>query len=339
MLLSNLWFYVKENRVQVLLSSLSMAIAVLCMHLISSMSYILKQELMHQVSMMGTDLLLVYVSEGDIDCLDDLKRLDIIEDYSFMRNELDIKYVEPSYFSMFNMNCSDGRLFSIYDENVVVLGKDVKGYRVGDLYKYNHQLYRVVGILDEVSESFYGDDNGCVFLPYVEASGYQLLIESSYVDKVDQCLSWVVDDYELLSQVQIKESMSVLFDLLQKVMLVIAGISFVVCIVGIMNVSLLNVNSRFSEIGVCKAIGASDWQVFMQFILEVMVVGVVGYVVGSVSSVVLLLVLCLIFGCAFYMSLSMFVILLVVCLLVSSLSGLVVAFYACHRDVVEVLSL
>ena len=337
-MLNNLWLYLKQNRVQVLLGSLSMAIAVVCMHVIGTMSYVLEQELLQQISLMGTDLLLGYIHEDiDMDFLD----IGVVDSYSLVRSEFNdeytLKYVQPSYFQLYKMECLEGRLFTYYDEGVVVLGSGVDGYEVGDVFTYNHQLYRVIGILKEVSESFYGDDNECVFVPYIHSSNFQVLIKSNNEERVNQYFSWCFEDYELLSQKQVKEGMMVLWDLLESVLFVIVGVSLVVCLVGIMNVSLLNVNGRLNEIGIRKAIGASDVSLFLQFVVEVMSIGIVGYIVGSFVSIIFVFLLCWYLNCSFYMNFALFLVLFVICLLVSVLGGLLPAYLACKKDVIEVL--
>ena len=162
--LRNLWWYCRQNRLQVCLCSLSMAIAVLCMHLIGFLSFVVKSELLYQMELMGTDLVMGFV-------YDDRVTRDMFDGkYSFIASEVldayTVKFVDPSYFDLYQMECYEGRLLSVYDENCVVVGQGVSDYGVGDVFVYDHQLYEVVGVLQEVSESFYGDDNLCMFMPY-----------------------------------------------------------------------------------------------------------------------------------------------------------------------------
>ena len=62
----------------------------------------------------------------------------------------------------------------------------------------------------------------------------------------------------------------------------LAGISLLVGGIGIMNIMLVSVTERTREIGIRKAIGASDGQVMRQFITESGVIGLIGGLGGLV---------------------------------------------------------
>jgi putative ABC transport system permease protein len=64
----------------------------------------------------------------------------------------------------------------------------------------------------------------------------------------------------------------------------IAGISLLVGGIGIMNIMLASISERIREIGIRKAVGASDPEVFVQIILESTVIAVLGGLVGLVTS-------------------------------------------------------
>lgn len=70
-----------------------------------------------------------------------------------------------------------------------------------------------------------------------------------------------------------------------------ALIAFLVGGVGIMNVMLLTISERIHEIGLRKAIGATNRQILNQFVAEAFVLSVVGAVIGVILSVILVLIL------------------------------------------------
>jgi putative ABC transport system permease protein len=66
----------------------------------------------------------------------------------------------------------------------------------------------------------------------------------------------------------------------------IAGISLLVGGIGIMNIMMVSVTERTREIGIRKALGATFMNIMTQFLIESMVIGVIGGIIGIV------------FGCA-----------------------------------------
>jgi ABC-type antimicrobial peptide transport system permease subunit len=65
---------------------------------------------------------------------------------------------------------------------------------------------------------------------------------------------------------------------------IIAAISLIVGGIGIMNIMLASINERIREIGICKAIGATGLAVFIQILVESVVISCVGAVVGLAAS-------------------------------------------------------
>lgn len=60
------------------------------------------------------------------------------------------------------------------------------------------------------------------------------------------------------------------------------AISLLVCVVGITNAMLMSVTERFREIGTMKCLGALDWFVVKLFLIEAVVLGVIGSAAGAV---------------------------------------------------------
>lgn len=65
---------------------------------------------------------------------------------------------------------------------------------------------------------------------------------------------------------------------------IIAGISLLVGGIGIMNIMLASINERIRELGICKAIGASGFAVFVQILVESVVVALIGSLLGVLGS-------------------------------------------------------
>jgi putative ABC transport system permease protein len=65
---------------------------------------------------------------------------------------------------------------------------------------------------------------------------------------------------------------------------VIAGISLIVGGIGIMNIMLASINERIREIGICKAVGATGLSIFIQVLIESIVIALLGAALGVVAS-------------------------------------------------------
>ncbi len=65
---------------------------------------------------------------------------------------------------------------------------------------------------------------------------------------------------------------------------IIAGISLLVGGIGIMNIMLASINERIREIGICKAVGATGSAIFLQILVEAVVIAVVGALLGLFAS-------------------------------------------------------
>jgi ABC-type antimicrobial peptide transport system permease subunit len=65
---------------------------------------------------------------------------------------------------------------------------------------------------------------------------------------------------------------------------VIAAISLIVGGIGIMNIMLASINERIREIGICKAVGATGLAIFIQVLIESMIIALVGAVLGMAAS-------------------------------------------------------
>jgi putative ABC transport system permease protein len=209
---------------------------------------------------------------------------------------------------------------------VAVLGSDAAAdlfndgnYPVGQSVKINGVSYEVVGVL-EPSGSGFNNTDGNVFIPLTTAQSRLYsertrdgqksvtLITAQAVSEADtdtaigqitetlrrqhNIVYAADDDFSIFSQSDLLETFDTITAALTAFLGAIAGISLVVGGIGIMNIMLVSVTERTREIGIRKAVGALKRDILAQFLLESVLLSVLGgflgitlgYLVSRVSS-------------------------------------------------------
>ncbi|MEM7581111.1 MAG: ABC transporter permease [Cyanobacteria bacterium P01_A01_bin.80] len=95
------------------------------------------------------------------------------------------------------------------------------------------------------------------------------------------------DDFRVTNQADILETLATVTALLTTMVGAIAGISLVVGGIGIANIMLVSVVERTKEIGIRKALGATNSAILIQFLMEAVVISTVGGVIGMGTGIVI----------------------------------------------------
>jgi len=193
-----------------------------------------------------------------------------------------------------------GRYFEDYEGNVVVIGYRIqKGFfdkevRVGDILKINEKKFKVVGALVEIGNT--GDDS-TVYLPIgpaqslFDAKGENTMFfivadSENVVDRVAIKAEDVLKklrggkDFEVMTTREMAEQIAQVVTIITFVLGGVASVSIVVGGVIIMNTMLMTVMERTKEIGVMKAVGATNMNVLTLFLVESGMVGLAGGTIG-----------------------------------------------------------
>ena len=202
-----------------------------------------------------------------------------------------------------------GRLLKDGDVNKVVLGynfwdsDDIFGERVvpGKTVLIQDEKFVVVGILEKTGSLIfdnvvmmnedslrelmdYGDDVDVIavqaksedVMMRVKEDIEKLLRKRRGVDEGEE-------DFEVSTPEVMMETVNSILGGVQAFIIIIASISILVGALGIVNTMTTSVLERRKEIGIMKAIGATNFQIFLQFFFESGMLGFVGGLVGVIA--------------------------------------------------------
>jgi len=97
------------------------------------------------------------------------------------------------------------------------------------------------------------------------------------------------EDFTCISQDAVMDSLSSILRMLTLAVAGIAAVSLAVAGIGIMNVMLVSVSERTSEVGLLKALGANERQILMVFLVEAALLSMAGGIVGLVLGTVIVM--------------------------------------------------
>uniref|UniRef100_A0A7C4XH47 FtsX-like permease family protein n=1 Tax=candidate division WWE3 bacterium TaxID=2053526 RepID=A0A7C4XH47_UNCKA len=205
---------------------------------------------------------------------------------------------------MFNYEMVEGRYFTKAEENndtkVVVLGPNVSKElfssqtAVGQRIDVSGDNYEVIGVFKSKGSNF--DDQ--IIIPFTameKTFGLSNLSSIVVKAKQDSDIDFLIrqvelvmlqdlksDEFNVLSQSDILGSIQSILGMLTIALSAIAGISLLVGGIGIMNIMLVSVTERIREIGLRKAVGASPFNIGLQFLTESVLLSVLGGLIGLV---------------------------------------------------------
>ena len=225
----------------------------------------------------------------------------------------------PSNFAIQNYELEDGRLFTERDMNsrarVAVIGKTVADNLfpgddpVGQIMRIKKAPFQVIGVLKPKGSSGMGQDqDDTVIIPLTTAQNRMMGIthvqritvqaeNENVINDVQAEVEQVLrtrhkikdgdyDDFTISNMAAIMDTMMETANSITLLLGCIAAISLLVGGIGIMNIMLVSVTERTREIGIRKALGATYNNILLQFLIEAMVIGVVGGFLGVVIGVI-----------------------------------------------------
>jgi putative ABC transport system permease protein len=233
--------------------------------------------------------------------------------------------ITTSYFSIKGMELESGALFNEDDEltgkKVAVIGFGVsKELNTTNQELLNNKItvgnstFRVIGILEEKGSGGWDNPDERIYIPILTASERifgRIWVNSVVVETpkeisipavmiaIERVLRRTHDispgeenDFKIMDWSQIQELKKKATSILTTLIVGIAGISLLVGGIGVMNIMLVSVTERTREIGLRKALGATQSDILVQFIVEAVLLCIIGGLIGVVI------------GCALYFAIA-----------------------------------
>ena len=230
--------------------------------------------------------------------------------------------ITPEYQQVYKLELQEGSFINShqYDsaQKVAVLGSTVKETlfgeddAIGQQIRLGSTVMRVVGVLESKGQSLMGSSDQTILIPlstlqqifsqnrtnrgeHVVQSIAVLVTDQKYITQITEDITELLryrhqialgaeDDFRITSVEQLTSTISEATSTLTLLLGAIAAISLLVGGIGVMNIMLVSVIERTREIGVRKALGARERDIWSQFVIEAAFMtlsgGIIGIIIG-----------------------------------------------------------
>lgn len=272
----------------------------------------------------------------------------------------------PNLDDMLNQKLAFGSFLTPEDEGryFMVIGDGVANQLfknsapLGRSITFRDQKFTVKGVLEEVGASPLSpglDFNNAIFIS--QATGEALTentapifqiftkpADTADANQVRQSIQQNLEklragqsDFTVLRQEETVQLTNNVIVVLTALTAAIAAVSLIVGGIGIMNVMLVSISERKSEIGIRKALGATDAQILWQFMVEAIMLTVVGSIIGILIAIATNVGLRLTTNLTPVITVSVILIAIAVALLTGILFGVLPAIKAARKDPITAL--
>jgi putative ABC transport system permease protein len=229
-----------------------------------------------------------------------------------------VRGVAPTYLAIKTWDIVRGGMYTDVDveraNNVCVLGQTVveqlfgTADPIGETIRVKDQPCSVVGVLGPKGQSAVGQDqDDTLLMPYTtvmkKIKGQTWIddimctaISAAVVDRAEQDITTLLrerhhikagadDDFNLRHPTEIAQAVAESTKVMELLLASIASVSLLVGGIGIMNIMLVSVTERTREIGIRMAIGAKGRDVRAQFLIEAVILSLIGGAIGTAVGV------------------------------------------------------
>lgn len=224
--------------------------------------------------------------------------------------------VSEDYFSLMNSKALAGEVFTKTEAaskaKVAVVGYtladnlfDQPQDAVGKTIRISNQRYKVIAVLEKLGDP---DQDSGVVIPYKTTFGslnpnktfwtiYLGVENKDDVERIKEEAKTALlkrydkDDFSVTEQSEILSTVDQIFSILNTVLVAIGSISLLVGGIGIMNIMYATVTERIKEVGIRRAVGATERDILLQFLTESLILSIFGGLMGLILSIIIVLII------------------------------------------------
>jgi putative ABC transport system permease protein len=222
--------------------------------------------------------------------------------------------VNEDAFALFNVEIIAGTVFDKGDvaarSKNVVLGNsladglfDKPEDAVGKTLRVGDSRYKIIGVIDKTGDR---EQDSAVMVAYTTTFGtvntdknfFALQIGTKEKENIEQVKNDIKeallkrydeDDFTVTEQTEILSTVNQIFSIVNSILVAIGSISLVVGGIGIMNIMYATVTERTKEVGIRRAIGATESDILKQFLTEALLLSVFGGMMGLILASLIVL--------------------------------------------------
>ncbi|MBR5305145.1 MAG: ABC transporter permease [Candidatus Gastranaerophilales bacterium] len=247
--------------------------------------------------------------------------------------------IDSAYLYAKNYEINLGKSFNGDDDNnaakVAIIGKTIETELFGDVNPIGKTIrignvpFRVIGTLVTKGQAGSMDQDDLIFIPITTAQRKvfgtdfpgavsQIIVKAKSIEDstiaqkdIEEILrrrhnlgKTQENDFQIRNSAEFQEKMKSTVQTFAILLASIASVSLIVGGIGIMNIMLVSVTERTKEIGIRMAIGARAVDIRTQFLIEALVLSLLGGLIGVISGIIIALLIGKIFNTAIVISIS-----------------------------------
>ncbi|GAA4427047.1 ABC transporter permease [Pontibacter saemangeumensis] len=279
---------------------------------------------------------------------------------------------DENYMLNNSLNLAKGRDFSTFEQeqgaNVAIIGEEIASTlfknkdAIGDYVTFLGRRFKIVGQLEKEGSSMGGSGDRRIIIPLetgrqiprqgnatlnydiktaiyrADELNYVMGEATGMMRKIRQDQLGQEDSFEIRRSDSLVQSLDEISGYLKAGGFVIGFITLLGASVGLMNIMMVSVNERTREIGVRKALGATAFQIRQQFLIEAVVICIMGGFVGVVLGILMGNGIASLIGEGGFIVPWLWVLVgMAICVIVGVISGYYPAFKASKLDPIESL--